>query len=132
MRSITILIAIHLLIASLLSNSEFAGMMRMGNLVSHFYHHIEEHQEDINVFEFLALHYLDQQHLQHDKHEHHELPVKSHNTQTFSSCYLPSFKIVVAGIFTNLFFDDSISYATYFDQIFSAPLIDIWQPPKLG
>jgi len=132
MRFFTVFISIHLLIASLLSNSEFAGMMRMGNLVSHFYHHIEEHHEDINVFEFIALHYFDQQHLQHDKHEDHQIPLKGHNTQTFSSCYIPSFNITVTGAFSNQLFNDSISYATYFDQIFSAPLIDIWQPPKLA
>lgn len=131
MRFITVIVSFHLLVVSLLSNSEFAGMMRMGNLASHFYHHIEEHHEDINVFEFLVLHYFDHQHLQHDKHEDHQLPLKAHNTQTLNSCYIPTFKIVLSAAVSNQFFDDSISYAAYFDQIFSAPLIDIWQPPKL-
>jgi len=132
MRFITTIITFHLLIASLLSNSEFAGMMRMGNLVSHYFHHIEEHNEDINIFDFLAMHYFDQQHLKHDKHEDQELPIKSHNTQSFSSCYIPTSKILVAADFSTMPLNETCCYATYCQQIFSAPLIDIWQPPKLG
>ena len=132
MRFLTVLIALHLLISSLLSNSEFAGMMRMGNLVSHFFYHVKEHKEDINIFEFLAMHYADQQHLKHDKYEDQELPVKSHNTQSFNVCYIPIANILVSADFAGSAVYEASNFAIYQEQIFKAPLIDIWQPPKLS
>lgn len=133
MRIATIMISIHVLVVSLLSNSEFAGMMRMGNLVSHFYHHIEDHKEDINVFEFLALHYFNQQHLQNDKHEHQDLPLKAHNTQSFNACYIPSSSntTIVANCNDNIVVDRMLN-SFYSEHFFKSPLIDIWQPPKLS
>jgi len=132
MRIVTIIISIHILTASLLSNSEFAGMMRMGNLVSHFYHHIEEHNEDINVLEFLALHYFDQQHLQNDRHEHQDLPMKAHNTQSFSACYIPSSNTTLVWNCSCNISIDILPNSFYPEHFFKSPLIDIWQPPKLA
>ncbi len=132
MRFITVLIALHLLISSLLSNSEFAGMMRMGNLVSHFFHHIQEHDQDISILEFLAMHYFDQEHLQHDKYEDQELPVKNHNTQSFNACYIPIANVLVSADFSGFSVNEDCNYGIYHEQIFKTPLIDIWQPPKLS
>ena len=120
------------MMASLLSNNEFTGLMRMGNLITHFYHHLNEHKEDISFVEFLALHYLDQNHLQKDKHEHEELPLHNHG----SHCQAESFMIVSPEIFTVTAYP---SYAVnrsfnsfYIEHFFKSPLLDIWQPPKLG
>lgn len=132
MRFLTVLITLHLLISSLLSNSEFAGMMRMGNLVSHFFHHVNEHNEDISILEFLAMHYSDQQHLKHDKYEDQELPVKSHNTQSFNVCYIPIANILVSADFSDSTVPEACNFAIYQEQIFNAPLMDIWLPPKLS
>ncbi len=132
MRFITICVSIHLLLASLLSNSGFAGMICMGNLVSHFYHHIEEHNEDINMLEFLALHYFDQQHLQQDKHEHQNLPLKAHCMHSACSCYIPAAVPVFTFRTEEKVIIDCVRYSLYSEHFFKTPLIDIWQPPKLG
>jgi hypothetical protein len=132
MRLIAILISVHFMIASLLSNNEFAGLVRMGNLVTHFYHHLNEHKEDISFIEFLALHYLDQSHLQKDKHEHEELPLHNHT----SHCQAENFIIELSNIFEPYtypaFIGNKSFNSFYIEHFFKGPLLDIWQPPKLG
>ncbi|MBC7449956.1 MAG: hypothetical protein H7259_00550 [Cytophagales bacterium] len=120
------------MLASVLSNNEFAGLAHIDDLVEHYHHHIEEHKEDINFLEFLAMHYLDQNHLQKDKQEHESLPLHSHSAHCLTLNFIPSVNQTFQSIRTIVYHEDISFNSYYIEHFFSTPLIDIWQPPKLG
>ena len=120
------LFCIHILFASMLPNVDALDIVKLPNLLNHFYYH---HQKDskIDFIEFVNLHYGSKSY-QHNKEENHgSLPFQLFHSFDSTTQYI-SFK------FDNLDIKLSISTITFFnfynqshESNYSA---SIWQPPK--
>ncbi len=105
-------------------------LRKIGNLWTHYQHHLYEHHENIDFIGFLALHTLDQEHLQKDHHEHEDLPFHQHESNQLVKIFfnLPT-------LFTVRFIPFSSQKSIVFIDCYAFSLpnntLSIWQPPKL-
>ncbi|MBN8702629.1 MAG: hypothetical protein J0M08_06165 [Bacteroidetes bacterium] len=129
------IISIFLLL-QFLTNQTFAEeLVKLPTLFIHFNHHAQEHKDVTGFYDFLKKHYSqkDQEHEQHDKNEHGNMPFNHDSNSCISShspisAYLP---ITLSTSFLNNIVVDQKYYLTD-DQIKDSCFYSIWQPPKLG
>lgn len=131
---IPILLAFQILLMSSLSNQGLKSLIKMGSFFQHFAHHIICHQENINIVEFVQLHYSDHEHQKTDHHSHENLPFqnKDHDQQNISSqmpFLLPRLNNIVASKKMKIVSNSLILRSQQLhSSVYSG---DIWQPPKV-
>lgn len=125
------LLAILILGVYLLSSTELYQLMKLPFLVEHFITH-KEKNKDLSFYNFLSMHYDNEDVNDGDQDQDRKLPFKSHQNFTLSTnftfnpctitCEIPKSFI--------LLFDSAILYQnTSFRNSFQSA---IWQPPKFS
>lgn len=127
------------LVLQIISNNGFAEeLIKIPGLITHYYHHSQEHKDTKDFFDFLHKHYSD--HHKGDRHadgKHAEdedcnLPFKH-----CGSCCLNLHSSVIGFVpiclNTNYIFfqDKNTIFLTENDRIESSNISSIWQPPKI-
>ena len=132
-KCLPLLLALQILLMSSLSNQGLKSFFKMGSFFHHFAHHIICNQENINIIEFVQLHYSDHEHNKGDHPDHENLPFKDndHDQQNISQqtpCLIPNLYAVgfkKIKIVSNSLIMQSQQLHT---SIYSG---EIWQPPKV-
>ncbi|NJM52329.1 MAG: hypothetical protein HC846_02405 [Blastocatellia bacterium] len=121
------LFAISLVIFYINSNTEFHELMRVPILLEHFTQH-KKLVGDISIWEFLAMHYNTNE--PHDADDN-KLPFKDtdHSFIAASLAITPSHKII---LIENTGITNVTHLSNYQEALFTSPLSDIFQPPKIG
>ena len=82
-KCLPLLLALQILLMSSLSNQGLKSFFKMGSFFHHFAHHIICNQENINIIEFVQLHYSDHEHNKGDHPDHENLPFKDNDHDDF-------------------------------------------------
>jgi hypothetical protein len=129
---LSISLAMLLLATASPTSQGIRTLVKMGEFVHHFIHHVVCDQEQLGIGGYLKLHYSDHEHHEADHHEHENLPFSHHDDQqgtTLQTLLLlqhqsesltlsrPDFDIMPLNPLTGRW--HSTSY-----------LHDIWQPPR--
>ncbi len=126
-------IAISFLFIFLCANTEIGQLLKLPNLIEHFFEH-HEHKDEHNstFFDFVKSHYNDNdKHSDTDKHdEHHNLPFKSHNTSVSIALMFEDQKCFSFTKPLHFSFKSAITFRKehYTSNVFAC----IWLPPKLS
>lgn len=132
-KHLPILLALQILLMSSLSNQGLRSFIKIGNFIHHFAHHIICNQENINIIEFVQLHYSDHEHHKGDHPDHENLPFKDndHDQQNISQqtpCLIPN--VYSVGFKKIKIVSNSLIMQSQqlHNSIYSG---EIWQPPKV-
>ena len=121
----TIFLPLQLVIA-LLGSYDPTELSKLGNLVHHYVHHVQEHgEQDLSFFDFLVEHFGS-----HDNNdsEHESLPLLGGGGWQFPAVELPTQMILTALSPTDV---PVRSVELPVSAPFCAPP-DIFQPPRIG
>jgi len=124
------IIAIIILFSFLSANTAFGQIMRLPNLINHYFEHNESN--DISLFDFLSEHYAKTINHSDDKQsDHKKLPFKTidwHSAQIVSLKPHPNFAIPLI-IPEVIEINKSSHQKNYYLNAF---LNSIWQPPRFS
>jgi hypothetical protein len=119
-----------LLITYLTSSCEVRQIAKIPSLVEHYIAHKADNQ-NISVFGFLKMHYLDQQIVDDDFDEDMKLPFKTHDfSGTSITLNIPPEKTFVPIQYHLIYVDYSTNFS-YSEKFYPSVFQVIWEPPKI-
>ena len=119
-----------LLFTYLTSSCEARQIVKIPKLIEHYISHKSEHQ-DITVFAFLKMHYLDKQKKDKDYDEDMKLPFKNHDLSGISIVLnIPPEKAIFEVQHQSVYVDYSTNFS-YSEKFFPSVFQKIWEPPKI-
>ena len=126
-------IAISFLFIFLCANTEIGELLKLPNLIHHFFeHHNHEDEHSISFIDFVKSHYNDNnKHSDTDKHdEHHNLPFKTFDTSVNSAFVFENHKYFSFTKPLHFSFKSDVPFSKQFytSDVFAC----IWLPPKLS
>jgi hypothetical protein len=126
MRILSLLLGIQIFIAGILPGNNLSELIKVSDLVEHFYEHQSEGPEGIGFWAFLELHYLSSEHDQSEPHDH--LPF--HNTAAFNAVFFVANSLEIS---TPHPFERLSQTKISLFQVFQVLSFHgkIWQPPKI-
>ena len=127
------IIAISFLFIFLCANTEIGQLLKLPNLIEHFFeHHEHKDEHSISFFDFVKSHYNDnKKHSDTDKHdEHQNLPFKTINTSVNTIIAFENQPIICFRKPINIDVNNTVPYHRefYTSDVFAC----IWLPPKLS
>lgn len=132
---ILILVALQILLTSSSNHQGVISILKFGSFFHHFAHHIICKQENINLIEFVVMHYTNHDHNKTDHSDHENLPFQNHphdqqNISPQIPCLLPHINTMI--VFNRLKIVAKSLILQSQQLHFSIYLGDIWQPPKIN
>ena len=126
-------IAISFLFIFLFANTEIGQLLKLPNLIQHFFeHHEHEEEQNISFIDFVKSHYNDKnKHADTDKHdEHGNLPFKTINTSVNIAFVFENQKYFSFTKPLHFSFKSDVPFCKefYTSSVFAC----IWLPPKLS
>jgi hypothetical protein len=125
------IIAILFLSFYLLSSTELHQLLKVPFLVEHFMEH-KEQNKDLTLWQFLCLHYSDNNKKDADYEKDMKLPFKSHDC--CSGSFVAYFTVQSIPLFqehSKPLYYEAQSFTLYQEVFFNTSFLDsIWQPPK--
>ena len=126
-------IAISFLFIFLSANTDIDELLKLPNLVHHFFeHHNHKDENSISFLDFVKSHYNEtDKHSDTDKHdEHHNLPFKTLNTSISSAFVFENQKYFSLTKPLHISFKSNTPFSKefYTSDVFAC----IWLPPKLS
>ena len=127
------IIAISFLFIFLCANTEIGQLLKLPNLIEHFFeHHDHEDERNISFLDFVKSHYNDNhKHSDTDKHdEHQNLPFKTINTHVNTVIAFENQSTISFRKPISIAINNTVPYHRefYTSDVFAC----IWLPPKLS
>ena len=126
-------VAISFLFIFLCANTEIGELLKLPNLIHHFFeHHDHKGENNISFIDFVKSHYNDnQKHSDTDKHdEHQNLPFKTINTNVNS---VIAFENQPTISFRKPISTDPNNTVPFLEEFYTSNVFAcIWLPPKLS
>lgn len=122
---------IYLFLFTYLSNFTVARQLaKLPNLLEHYISH-KALNEEMSIFAFFKMHYVDEQIVDSDYLEDMKLPFKTHDlTSSLITINIPPEKASI-NLQHHLMFVDYSNNFSYSEKYFPSVFQKIWEPPKI-
>jgi hypothetical protein len=123
-------IVYFLLITYLASFCGVRQVVKLPNLIEHFVEH-KLAKNEMSVYAFFKMHYLDEQKKDKDYDEDMKLPFKTHDFSSVSfALNIPPEKPTFTIQYQSIYVDVSSNFS-YSEKFYPSVFQQIWEPPKI-